>query len=95
MSVEGPGLVDCHIYRQENRLILHLVNLTNAGTWRQPFDELIPVGPLIINVQIPEGISGDNINLLVSGKKVKAVINEGWSRFEISTLLDHEVAVIL
>src|SRR5438876_990471 len=46
LSVEGAGLVDCHLYRQPGRLILHLVNLTSAGAWRQPVHELIPVGPL-------------------------------------------------
>lgn len=94
MVVDGPGLIDCHIYRQKERLVLHFVNLTNAGTWRQPVDELIPVGPLSIRVRIPEGIAGNDINLLVSGKKLKAIINEGWSRFDINVLLDHEVAVI-
>jgi len=95
LSVDGPGLIDCHIYYQEDRLVLHLVNLTNAGTWRQPVDELIPVGPLSIGVRIPEGIRGKDINFLVSGKKSSAVTDKGWSRFEISALLDHEVAVIL
>jgi hypothetical protein len=88
LSVDGPGLIDCHIYRQERQLVLHFVNLTNDGTWRQPVDELIPVGPL-------NGIAGKDISLLVSGKKLKAVIDKGWSRFEINTLLDHEVAVVL
>ena len=39
LAVEGPGLIDCHLYRQPGRLILHLVNLSNAGTWRQPVHE--------------------------------------------------------
>jgi hypothetical protein len=33
--------------------------------------------------------------LLVSGKNLTAIVDEGWSRFEIETVLDHEVAVIL
>jgi hypothetical protein len=87
-------LIDCHIYSQGERLVLHFVNLTNAGSWRQPVDELVPVGPLSISVRIPEGIAGNDINLLVSGKKFKAIINGGWSKFEIKTILDHEVAVV-
>jgi hypothetical protein len=75
--------------------VLHLVNLTNAGTWRQTFDELVTVGPLNIKVQIPQDIIGNDISLLVSGKKITATVNEGWSRFEIKTVLDHEVAVVL
>jgi hypothetical protein len=95
MLVDGPGLIDCHIYRQGERLVLHFVNLTNAGTWRQPVDELVPIGPLNIRVRIPEGITGNDISLLVSGKKLTAIVNEGWSRFEINTVLDHEVVVVL
>ena len=95
LSVDGPGLIDCHVYRQEQQLVVHFVNLTNDGTWRQPVDELIPVGPFRISVQIPDGIAGNDISLLVSGKKLKAVVDKGWSRFEINTLLDHELAVIL
>jgi len=87
-------LIDCHIYRQAERLVLHFVNLINAGTWRQPVDELIPVGPLRISMRIPDGITGNDISLLVSGRKLKAVFDKGWSRFEINALLDHEVAVM-
>jgi hypothetical protein len=46
LEVRGAGLIDCHLYRQPGRVILHLVNLTNAGAWRSPVDELIPVGSL-------------------------------------------------
>jgi hypothetical protein len=28
LEVAGPGLIDCHLYRQPGRMILHLVNLT-------------------------------------------------------------------
>ena len=45
LRVQGAGLVDCHLYRQPGRLVLHLVNLTNAGTWRAPIDEIDPHRP--------------------------------------------------
>ncbi len=94
LAVEGPGLIDCHLYRQSGRLVLHLVNLTSAGTWRQPVHELIPVGPLRVKVRLPEGVRGRSIRLLVSGRKISASVDNHWSRFEIQSLLDHEVAVI-
>ena len=53
LEVQGPGLIDCHLYRQPGRLILHVVNLTNEGTWRGPLDELIPVGPHEVRIKIP------------------------------------------
>ncbi len=31
LEVQGAGLVDCQVYRQPERLILHFVNLTNEG----------------------------------------------------------------
>jgi hypothetical protein len=94
ITIEGPGLIDCHIYRQEGRIIIHLVNLTNAATWRQPVDELIPVGPLKLKVKVPEGVNGSNVQLLVAGRKISAKSDEGWSRFEIDSVSDHEVAVV-
>ena len=94
LAVEGPGLIDCRLYRQPQRVILHLVNLTNAGTWRQPVDELIPVGPIRVRLHLPEGIRGRKLRLLVSGKEQSVSTRKGWSRFEVASLLDHEVAVL-
>lgn len=94
LSVEGAGLIDCHLYHQPGRLILHLVNLTSAGTWRQPVDELIPIGPLHIRVKLPADVTAKRARLLVAGKAVNAGTVAGWSRFELKSILDHEVCVI-
>jgi hypothetical protein len=94
LAVEGPGLVDCHLYRQDGRLILHLVNLTNPGTWRQPLHELIPIGPLRVSVQPPEGVRGRSARLLVSDGTAKTTVSDGWARFEVASILDHEVVVV-
>jgi len=94
LALEGPGLIDCHLCHQPGRAILHLVNLTNAGTWRQPVHELIPVGPLRVLLKLPEGVRGKSVRLLVSGQKSSAAVAKGWSRFQLNSLLDHEVAVL-
>lgn len=94
LVVEGKGLVDCHIYRQQGRLILHIVNLTSAGTWRQPVDELIPLKPLQVKIKLPEDVQGKSLRLLVSGQKKPCIVEKGWSRFEIPSITDHEVIVI-
>jgi len=94
LKVDGPGFIDCHLYRQQQRLILHLVNLTNTGTWRQPVDELIPVGPIGVSVRLPDGVRGRHGRSLVSGKKMFATRSGGWFSFEIKSILDHEVVVI-
>jgi hypothetical protein len=95
LAVEGPGLVDCHLYRQPGRAILHLVNLTSAGTWRQPIHELIPVGPLQVRVKLPTDVFGKTARLLVAGNAVVPVTADGWSHFEVESILDHEVIVIV
>lgn len=94
LTVEGPGLIDCHLYHQSGRVVLHLVNLTSAGTWRQPVHELIPVGPLQIQVKLPANLRNRRAQLLVSRKAVTTGTTGGWSRFEVKTILDHEVIVI-
>jgi hypothetical protein len=94
LIVECAGLVDCNIFHQRGRLILHLVNLTSAGTWRQPVDEFIPIGPVKVRIKLPEDVRGRNLHLLVSDQKMSASVEKGWSRFTINSISDHEVAVI-
>jgi hypothetical protein len=94
LQVEGAGFVDCHLYQQQDKLVLHLVNLTNTGTWRAPVDELIRIGPLSVRVQLPAGVRGNHIQFLVSKTPTKAAIKSGWLHFNVPTILDHEVAVI-
>ncbi|HTB63631.1 MAG TPA: beta-galactosidase [Opitutales bacterium] len=94
LQVTGPGLIDSNLYRQPGRAIVHLVNLTNANTWRGPAEEIIPVGPLKISVKLPDGVSGKSLRLLVSGQKPTLSVASGWANFELSSILDHEVAVL-
>ncbi|MBI4875400.1 MAG: beta-galactosidase [Acidobacteria bacterium] len=94
LAIEGRGLVDCNLYTQPSRVILHLVNLTSAGTWRAPVDELIPIGPLAVKVRLPEGVRGRRVRLLVAGAAAAAKLGGGWVSFGVKSVLDHEVIVI-
>jgi hypothetical protein len=94
LFVTGAGLVDCHLYQQSGRMVLHVVNLTSAATWRQPLDELIAIGPLKVKLKLPKGVSGRNIKPLVSKGNIAATVANGFSTFEIKSILDHEVIVI-
>jgi hypothetical protein len=94
LAVEGPGLLDCHLYRQPGRLVLHVVNLTNAGTWRAPIDELVPVGPLRVRVRLTEEVRGRAVRLLVSGRIPAVEVRDDWAEFLVDSILDHELAVI-
>jgi Hypothetical glycosyl hydrolase 6 len=94
LEVQGPGLIDCHLYRQNGSLILHLVNLTNEGAWRAPIDEFVPVGPIQIKVKLPAGVRGNRVQYLVSGTEPSVALRDGWAAFEVKSITDHEVALI-
>jgi len=94
ITVEGHGLIDCHLYQQPGRQILHIVNLTNSATWRQPVDELMSIGPLSLRIKLSKDVRGKDLRLLVSGQKISAEVASGWTYFEIKSILDHEVVII-
>ena len=94
VRVTGTGFVDCHLYEQGERLILHLVNLTNAGTWRAPVDEVIPVGPLHVSVRLRAGQRGASVQLMVAKQTVTPQIRDGWMTFDVLRVGEHEMAII-
>lgn len=94
VSVVGPGWIDCHLYRQGDRLLLHLVNLTSAATWRAPLEEYIPVGPLRIRVRVDSGRVASWARLLVAGGQEPVSVREGRAEFRIASVTDHELVVL-
>jgi hypothetical protein len=94
LTVTGKGFIDCHLYRQPGRMIVHLVNLTNAGTARAPVHELIPIGPLNVRVKLAADVPGRNTKRLVARGDLSIESADGWASFALPTLLDHEVVVI-
>jgi len=94
INLECAGLIDCNIFNQKDRMVLHLVNLTSAGTWRQPVDEYIPVGPVKVKLKLSKDIRGKALTLLVSGQKVTPTVLNGWVSFTVNSITDHEVVII-
>ena len=92
LQIEGPGLIDCRLYRQGHRSILHLVNLTNTA--RSPVDELIPVGPITVTIRTLPGQSQGPVRLLVSRLKPSVSLGRAQSTIILPSVLDHEVLVI-
>ena len=94
LAVQGPGLIDCRMYRQPGHVILHVLNLTSAGTWRAPVEELIPIGPHQIDVQLKDGTNFRRARLLTNGELGRFEGGRGHARFELKTTLDHHVVVL-
>jgi len=94
LEVTGRGLIDCELYQQPGRVILHLVNLTSAGTWRAPVHELIPVGPFQVGIRMPQGVQPKVMKTLVAREQRTIAAEGSWVRFELKSVLDHEVVVL-
>ena len=94
LKVESPGLINCNMYHQSGRIILHITNLTSDGTWRKPIHEYIPIGPITVKIKLTKDVKGEYLNLLVAGQKISAVVRDGWSQFKINSILNHEVIVM-
>jgi hypothetical protein len=94
LKVEGRGLFDCNLYTQSGRVIAHIVNLTATGRMPVSDEDLVPAGPLKVSIRLPGGVRGRGVNMLVAGGSIKPAVADGWARFEIRSILDHEVLVI-
>jgi hypothetical protein len=94
LQVEGPGLIDCRLYRQGNRLILHLVNLTSISAPRGAAEGLVAVGPLHVSLALPERVNPKHAHCLVSGQRLHARLERKEVSFTIPSLQLHEVLVI-
>ncbi len=94
LTVEGPGLIDCHLYEQPGRMILHMVNLTSEATWRAPLEELIPVGPFTVKIRLAPRMTTPAARLLVSGAAARVTVESGYAVIVIETIRDHELIVI-
>ena len=94
VQIEGPGLIDCRLYRQPNRLILHVVNLTSTEGSRGPVDELIPVGPIKIRFNALAALRYAHVHLLVGREKPSFSLDHHEVTVVLPSLLDHEVVVV-
>lgn len=52
ITVDGPGLLDCRAYSQDEKIIVHIVNLSGTNSYGY-CDEIYPVGPVTININKP------------------------------------------
>lgn len=94
LIVDGKGLLDCYLYQQNESLILHIVNLTSSGTWRQPVDELMTTGPFRVQIKLPDLSGHKSVKLLVADRTIDSSIKDGWISFVIGAITDHEVVLI-
>ncbi len=93
LKVSGPGYIDCKLYRQEGRYILHLVNLSGCNQYPGYVEEYLPVGPINISIKA-DGLKPSGAGLKAAGKHIKPELENGWIRLTLDTLESHEMIVI-
>ena len=55
LQVQGPGVLDVALWKQQSSITAHLVNLTNPMMMKGPVREILPVGPQKVRVKLPDG----------------------------------------
>ncbi|MCR8632037.1 alpha-amylase family protein [Paenibacillus radicis (ex Xue et al. 2023)] len=93
LKVEGPGYLDCKLYRQENRLILHIVNLSGANQHPGYLEEYLPVGPITVSLKL-EGLQPSSVQLKVAGREAIPTLDDSWITVRVDSVADHELIII-
>ncbi len=91
VQVTGKGLMDVTLWKQENSMTVHLVNLTNPMMMKGPFRELIPVA-VDVRVKVPSSVK--SARLLFQDKKVELKNESGWISLNGVNVVDHEILAI-
>ncbi|HUX94578.1 MAG TPA: alpha-amylase family protein [Bacteroidales bacterium] len=90
VEVKGPGVLDVTVWRQEQSMTVHLVNLTNPMMMKGPFRELIPVSA-DVTVNIPDGLKPRSVHLLISGSQPPLNVKDGKLLVSVPDITDHEI----
>jgi hypothetical protein len=90
VKIDGPGVIDVTVWKQEKSMTVHLVNLTNPMLMKGPFRELIPVAAKA-TVKTPLGFTVTGVKLLMSGQKVTYKNEGGLLMIDIPRIDDHEI----
>jgi hypothetical protein len=93
LSVQGAGFVHPQLYRQGERFILHLVNLTGHETGSMPVYEFVSIGPFEVSVHTGGGVGQLKARALVGGCTLEARHRDGWTTVTVDRIADHEVLV--
>ncbi len=94
LRVEGPGVLDVALWKQQSSITAHLVNLSNPMMMRGPFREILPVGPQKIRIQLPDGAKARSVHFLVSEAKPQWRQNGAWVETTTPPIALHEVVAI-
>ncbi len=94
VSVAGPGVLDVTIWQQEASMTVHLVNLTNPMFMKGPVRELLPIGPQVVRVRLPQDKPVRRVQLLRAGITPPVAEESGCLVVTVPSILDNEIVAI-
>lgn len=94
IDVTGPRGVDVNVYRQDARLIVHLVHTEAPSPIPGTLDELSTVGPFEITLRRPEIRPGATGRTLVRDDNIDVDATDGTATFSVAGVRDHEIVLI-
>jgi hypothetical protein len=92
--IDGPGVLDVSIWRQQASMTVHIVNLTNPMMMKGPVRAAMPVGPLRVQIRVPPGSEAKKVQLLTAGTTIAAQPVKGVLTVTVPSVEVHEVVAI-
>ena len=94
MTVQGAGLIDVSYWRQDRSLAAHLVNLNNPASMKGFMHEIVPLGPLTVNLALPQGARAGRVRLLEAERDAKTRRSGNRLIVEVPRVGIHEVIAV-
>jgi hypothetical protein len=94
VTVTGPGVLDVTVWRQQDSVTVHMVNLSNSMMMKGPLREFIPLPAQEVALRLPEGKKPRGVKLLVAGGTPRVREAGGEIRVTVPSVLDHEVIAV-
>jgi hypothetical protein len=94
MEVRSPGsVIDVALWKQENSMSAHLVNLTNPMMMKGPFRQLSPVSAEV-TIRTPKGSKVTDVKLLVAETRPEYKMQGDVITLTVPMIWDHEIVGI-
>ncbi len=94
VQVQGPGVIDVALWKQQSSITVHLVNFSNPMMMRGSMRETLPIGSQKVRVRLPEGAKAREVKFLVSSAKARWRQNGAWIETTTPPIELHEVVAI-
>jgi len=94
LQVQGPGILDVALWKQQASVTVHLVNLSNPMMLKGPFREILPIGPQKVRLKLPEGAKARDVRFLVSEVRAEWRQSGAWIETTTPPIGLHEVLAV-